>query len=78
MSETEDRKYRVTWRSRPSGISSNASTGEVLSDREFNAAYYQRDDGLIVFKKKDGTATFTVAQGLVETIVILEDAKVGA
>jgi hypothetical protein len=73
MSETQDQVFRVTWRSlRP------ASTGEYLEQREIIAAYFKRDQDLLVFKRADGAITFSVASDLVEAIEPLEDAEVDA
>ena len=73
MSETEDRIHRVTWRSilginRPIG-----DYGEFLNSIDVPAAYYVREDGMVVFKRANGAITFTVAEPLVETIRPVED-----
>ena len=75
MSETADRRYRVTWRSLPpASITPINSAGiEVLEERVVTAAYYRSDDGRTVFKRADGMQTFDVATGLVETIEVLDD-----
>ena len=64
MSETEDRPYRVTWRT----VGLGTGSGERLEVREFTAAYWKRDGELIVFKRTDGAAVFTVAEEFLETI----------
>lgn len=76
MSETEDRTFRVTWRSLPP--SGTPDPAEFLEELEVTAAYHKRDGDLRVFKKVDGTITFTVAEDLLETILLIEDAEVTA
>jgi hypothetical protein len=76
MSETEDRTFRVTWRSTPS-IGSGTSC-EILEERMVIAAYYRRDDDRMVFKRADGRQVFDVAAALVETIENLDDVKAAA
>lgn len=80
MSETEDRTHRVTWRSIPSAaIGKAGNTGyEFLDVIDVTAAYYKREDGMVVFKKADGAITFTVAEHLVETIRVMDDATATA
>jgi hypothetical protein len=77
MSETQDRRYRVTWRSTtPAGIGSTSL--EFLEERTIIAAYYRRDEDRMVFKRADGMQAFDVAADLVETIEVVEDAAVSA
>lgn len=83
MSQTEDKQYRVTWRSIPPPSISAASgnIGEVLEERTVTAAYYVReqpDKDRYVFKRADGMQTFDVAVALVETIEVVETAKAAA
>jgi hypothetical protein len=86
MSTTEDREYRVTWRSIPGLATSNGTIivgaaplpGEVLVAKTLIAAYYRREDDRFVFKRADGMQAFDVAAALVETIEVLEDAEVAA
>lgn len=51
MSEKEDRPFRVTWRSL---AGTTGAAGEILNERKFTAAYFQRDGDLLVFKRTDG------------------------
>jgi len=74
--ETEDRLFKVTWRSLPP--SGTPDQAEFLEELEITAAYHKRDGDLRVFKKVDGTITFTVAEDLLETILLIEDAEVPA
>jgi hypothetical protein len=78
MSVTEDREYRVTWRSISTSVSAGGS--ETLEERVVTAAYYRRDEDRYVFKRADGMQAFDVAADLVETIEVLDsgDAKPGA
>jgi hypothetical protein len=70
MSETEDRLFRVTWRSITTSANGPGAM-EYLSEREVTAAYYRRDDDRFVFKRADGLQSFDVAAALVETIEVL-------
>jgi hypothetical protein len=87
MSDTEDRQYRITWRSILGlGITSgytitpaiSSVSGEHLAEKTVTAAYYQREDGRYVFKRADGLLAFDIAIALVETIEIVEPAKAAA
>jgi hypothetical protein len=78
MSQTEDRRYRVTWRSLPPASITpiNSSGIEVLEERVVTAAYYRREgerDERYVFKRADGMPAFDVAVSLVETVEVLDD-----
>ena len=78
MSDTEDRTYRVTWRSIAPELSVSAYKGEILEERTVTAAYYRRDDDRYVFKRADGMQAFDISAALVETIEIVESAAVTA
>ena len=74
MSVTEDREYRVTWRS--ISTSTSVGSGETLEERFVTAAYYRRDEDRYVFKRADGMQVFDVALDLVETIEVVDAASV--
>lgn len=76
MSDTEDREFRITWRSVQTMVTGNP--GEAVIDKTVTAAYYQHEDGRFVFKRADGQQAFDVASALVETIECLEYAAVAA
>jgi hypothetical protein len=81
MSPTEDREYRVTWRSIPGLATANGTVivgaaplpGEVLVAKTLTAAYYRREEDRFVFKRADGMQVFDVAARLVETMEILDE-----
>lgn len=75
MSRTEDRRYRVTWRSLSTAANTpiNTAATEVLEERIVTAAYYQWDEDRCVFKRADGMQAFDVDAGLVETVEVLDD-----
>lgn len=73
MSEIENHTHRVTWRSIPGINRAAGDYGEFLDTLDVSAAYYQRDEGMIVFKQAGGAIVFTIAESHLETIRVLGD-----
>lgn len=69
MSDIEDRRFKVTWRT----VTQTIGAVEAIKERRITAAYYRRDDDRFVFKRADGLQAFDVAAHLVETIEVLDD-----
>lgn len=71
MSETQDRMYKIIWRTVNAASLMAPSATEGATERTIAAAYYRRIEDRFVFKHSDGTHVFDVAADLVETIELV-------